>query len=131
MVKTKSNTRVTPAKRTKAPVRAAVNKVPVKMKAEPIVPSEKSKKGAVAKSKPESVPALAGERLSMSKKALITTLLRRADGAAVSELIGQTGWLPHSLRAALTGLRKEGFDITRSRSADGQTTYRISSEVSA
>jgi hypothetical protein len=96
-----------------------------------IVSSTKRKKGAVANGVPENAPAPVVVRPSGTKKALITMLLCRADGAGVSELMTQTGWLAHSLRAALTGLRKEGFDITRSRNADGETTYCISSRVSA
>jgi hypothetical protein len=40
-------------------------------------------------------------------------------------LIAATGWLPHTTRAALTGLRKSGFEIER-RQEDGQgSIYRI------
>ena len=38
-------------------------------------------------------------------------LLRREEGASSAELIDATGWLPHSMRAALTGLRKKGHAI--------------------
>ncbi len=33
------------------------------------------------------------------------------EGATLDELIGATGWLPHTARAALTGLRKRGYDV--------------------
>ena len=45
-------------------------------------------------------------------------------GASVPELIAATGWLPHTTRAALTGLRKAGHVVERSR-RDGATCYRI------
>ncbi len=32
-------------------------------------------------------------------------------GATLDELIGAMGWLPHTARAALTGLRKRGYDV--------------------
>jgi DNA-binding transcriptional regulator PaaX len=35
-----------------------------------------------------------------------------------------TGWQEHSIRAALTGLRKAGRTVTRERNDDG-TRYRI------
>jgi hypothetical protein len=36
------------------------------------------------------------------------------------------GWLPHTTRAALTGLRKAGFEITADKSASGKAScYRI------
>ncbi|UAK25639.1 DUF3489 domain-containing protein [Sphingomonas nostoxanthinifaciens] len=40
-------------------------------------------------------------------------LLRRDAGATLTELITATAWLPHSTRAALTGLRKKGHAIER------------------
>ena len=59
-----------------------------------------------------------------NKTAAIVGLLQRADGASVSELIAATGWLPHTTRAALTGLRKKGHIIERSKRND-ETCYRI------
>jgi Protein of unknown function (DUF3489) len=52
---------------------------------------------------------------SGSKAAEIVDLLRRDQGATIDELIEATGWLSHTTRAALTGLRKRGYEISRSR----------------
>jgi hypothetical protein len=41
-----------------------------------------------------------------SKLALLIELLRRADGATIVDLTQTTGWLAHTTRAAITGLRK-------------------------
>lgn len=60
-----------------------------------------------------------------SKLARVLGLLQREQGATLEDLIGATGWLPHSARAALTGLRKRGYDLTRSSTAEGQSTYRL------
>lgn len=49
-----------------------------------------------------------------SKIATVAQLLRREAGASLDELVQVTGWLPHTTRAALTGLRKKGHAITRS-----------------
>ena len=48
------------------------------------------------------------------------------EGATLDELIGATGWLPHTARAALTGLRKRGYDVRLVR-GDGETAgaYRM------
>jgi hypothetical protein len=46
-------------------------------------------------------------------------------GAGIEELTSTTGWLPHTTRAALTGLRKRGYAIERSRSERGDSVYRI------
>ena len=53
-----------------------------------------------------------------SKIALITRLLERAEGATLGEIAGATGWLPHTTRAALTGLRKKGKVITKGKRDD-------------
>jgi hypothetical protein len=60
-----------------------------------------------------------------TKKAMITALLQRPDGAAVTELMAATGWRAHSVRAALTGLRRDGRAVDRSRDANGINHYRI------
>jgi hypothetical protein len=60
-----------------------------------------------------------------TKRALIIGLLGRSEGASLDELIGATGWLPHTTRAALTGLRQKGFVLEKSQRIDGKASYRI------
>ena len=59
-----------------------------------------------------------------TKQAAILSLLRRAKGASIAELTSAIGWQAHSVRAALTGLRKRGHDIERSVES-GASRYRI------
>ena len=59
-----------------------------------------------------------------SKTAMIIALMQRSDGATLSELVAATSWLPHTTRAALTGLRKKGHAIVRSKRGD-MTCYHI------
>lgn len=59
-----------------------------------------------------------------SKINIVTDLLRREDGATLDEMVATTGWQPHSTRAVLTGLRKKGHSITKSKRED-VTCYRI------
>ena len=66
-----------------------------------------------------------------TKRALLIALLSRAQGASLEDLIAATGWLPHTTRAALTGLRRKGYAITRSKGEDGPTRYRIVAESGA
>ena len=42
-------------------------------------------------------------------------MLQRGDGATLTELVAATGWLSHTTRAALTGLRKRGYSIVIDR----------------
>lgn len=59
-----------------------------------------------------------------TKRALVLDMLQREQGATLDELVQATGWLAHTTRAALTGLRKKGFAILREK-ADGISRYRI------
>ncbi len=59
-----------------------------------------------------------------SKIALVTRMLKRDAGASLDELLAATGWLPHTMRAALTGLKKKGHAITKEK-VDGRTRYSI------
>jgi hypothetical protein len=60
-----------------------------------------------------------------SKLAQVIELLRRADGATIVDLTQATGWLPHTTRAALTGLRKRGYTVIRDRIGAGDPVYRV------
>jgi hypothetical protein len=60
-----------------------------------------------------------------SKQAQIIALMKRKSGATLDDLVETTGWLPHTTRAALTGLRKKGYTIEKAKSPKGKTTYRM------
>ena len=59
-----------------------------------------------------------------SKKARLETLLRRSKGATMPQLERSLGWQPHTIRAAISRLRKSGFEIVLDQG--GKTPiYRI------
>jgi hypothetical protein len=60
-----------------------------------------------------------------SKLAQVIDLLQRSDGATILHLTEATGWLPHTTRAALTGLRKRGYAVVRLQVEGGDSIYRI------
>ena len=60
-----------------------------------------------------------------SKASIVEQLLGKAAGASIAEFGAATGWQPHSCRAFLTGLKKKGRVIERSKRKDGTTIYRI------
>ena len=66
-----------------------------------------------------------------TKQALVIEILSAKKGATLDTLIGATGWLPHTTRAALTGLRKRGFSIERTREEGSDSIYRIVSAPAA
>ena len=68
--------------------------------------------------------AVTTARTHQTKQAVILNLLRRAKGASIGDLTSAIGWQAHSVRAALTGLRKRGHDIERSVES-GASRYRI------
>lgn len=60
----------------------------------------------------------------LTKTGMIVSLMERAEGATLEDMTGATGWLPHTTRAALTGLRKRGHEIASTK-VDGVRTYRV------
>ena len=60
-----------------------------------------------------------------TKRAKLIAMLERPDGASVAEIGQRLGWLPHTVRAAITGLRKAGREVTRSNDADDRSVYRL------
>lgn len=62
-----------------------------------------------------------------TKSATIRRLLSRKTGADLAALQTATGWQPHSVRAALSTLRKAGYTIDRlpPKKEDNAVTYRI------
>ena len=65
-----------------------------------------------------------------TKTELILGMLCRAEGATLDQMVEATGWLPHTTRAALTGLKKKGHVVT-SEKLDGVRTYRIAASSNA
>lgn len=54
-------------------------------------------------------------------------LLQRQQGASIADLMRETGWQAHSVRAALSGLRKRDIEILRERKK-GMTRYWIAKQ---
>jgi Protein of unknown function (DUF3489) len=69
-------------------------------------------------------PAKASKKAS--KSALVQKLLSRTRGATLAEMEDATGWQTHSVRAFLSGLRKEGIGPVWETRKDGVSAYRIS-----
>lgn len=65
-----------------------------------------------------------------SKLGIVLGLLEKPQGVSLAKLVEVTGWLPHTTRAALTGLRKRGFAVVSEKDADGGTSvYRIGAQA--
>ena len=59
-----------------------------------------------------------------TKRPKLIGMIERPEGASVVE-IGQR--LPHTVRAAITGLRKAGREVTRSKDDQDRSVYRFAS----
>lgn len=59
----------------------------------------------------------------VTKQDQLAELLLRDEGASIAQMIEVTGWLPHTVRAALTGLKKKGYAIDSDKVGDIRT-YR-------
>jgi hypothetical protein len=73
----------------------------------------------------EEAPSPRAPRAGTKISEVIERLGREA-GATIDEIVAATGWLPHTSRAALTGLRKRGYALVSDRSDRTRSTvYRI------
>lgn len=68
-------------------------------------------------------PATAHAPKPPSKADQLAALVVRDEGATLDQMVAALGWLPHTTRAALTGLKKKGF-VLSSDKVDGARTYR-------
>ena len=66
-----------------------------------------------------------------TKRATVIAMLSRDEGSTLADLMDATGWLPHTTRAALTGLRQKGFLVERTRPDDAPSVYRIVADTTA
>ena len=63
-----------------------------------------------------------------TKVGKVIDVLRSSEGATLDEMVKATGWQPHSARAVLTGLKKKGRFIEKTR-RDNATCYRITNDA--
>ncbi len=79
--------------------------------------------------KVESRGAPQARKTRVTKKAQLIRMLKSRTGTDVEALGRKLGWQSHTTRAALTGLRKAGYEIAAEKPEGGKPTrYRITSE---
>ena len=88
----------------------------------------KAPKAAGKAAKATAAPGVSPPLKRPSKQQLVANLLLRDSGATLDEMIAATGWLPHTTRAALTGLKKKGYALSSGK-VDGVRTYRAVAPV--
>lgn len=77
----------------------------------------------------QAVASTRGQRqpkAGQSKRDQLIRLLSTQRGAVADTISRKFGWQAHTTRAALSRLRKAGFDVRTEKSGDGKSTrYRI------
>lgn len=63
-----------------------------------------------------------------SKADRVLSLLQRPGGATIDQLVAATGWLPHTTRAAMTGLKKKGHAVTSEKLDGLDRVYRVAAD---
>lgn len=66
-----------------------------------------------------------------TKASIVKALLYRDGGATLDELCQATNWQPHTCRAFLTRLRKNGHGIAKTKGDDGVTRWTITAVAAA
>ena len=66
----------------------------------------------------DDIVAAAPPAKAPTKAETVLGLLKRLEGATLSELVESTDWQPHTTRAVLSGLRKKGHAIERRKRGD-------------
>ncbi len=96
------------------------------------IPTAKPAKSESAKSTAtatETPPPAAKERKTRdgTKQALVIEMLRRPEGATISEIAEASGWLHHTIRGMIAGaLRKKlGLDIASIKDAERGRVYKL------
>lgn len=86
-------------------------------------------KTATAKTKTKTAGATAPKAVP-TKHQQVIDLLTREGGATLEAMSTKVGWLPHSTRAFMTGLKKKGY-VLDSEKVEGVRRYRITKLPSA
>lgn len=93
---------------------------------QPASPTRQTKRRArpAAAPPPKAEPTNKEER--GSRRDQLIRMLSARSGADLAAISAKFGWLPHTTRAALSGLRKAGHAVITEKRADGRPTrYRI------
>lgn len=102
---------------------------PVMQRKEPMMTKQKKtaeKKTAANTAKPRKALPAPGTKPT-SKLGLIEAMLRRPDGATITQLTKALNWQPHSVRGAMSGAlkKKQGLIITATKNEHADRVYRI------
>lgn len=99
-------------------------------RAESVSPAVRRKRQGrpAAATSPTTEPADRGR--GPSRREQLIRMLSARNGTELAVISARFGWLPHTTRAALSGLRKSGQAVVTEKRADGKPTrYRIAAQT--
>lgn len=90
-------------------------------------PTKPSKPRIVRNSAKKTAKAAPVPETKTTKQALVLSMLRRANGASLDEIVAATDWQPHSVRGFLAGAVKKrlGIDVISEKGRDGVRRYFV------
>jgi hypothetical protein len=107
----------------------------IDMPREPALAKEEADASATKKAKPTKrvrSPRKSNVEWPTGKLGMLVSLLQRPQGANLAEMVAATGWQAHSVRGAMSGGLKKGFNfVIDSQKVDGVRTYRIAPDGAA
>ncbi len=76
---------------------------------------------------PSDTPPAPVQRRKGTKQETLIEMLRAEDGATIEEIVDATGWLPHTVRGAMSGALKKklGLTITSEKVEGRGRVYRL------
>ena len=100
---------------------------PVTLKATPLANSALKIDGGQAAISTEAALRQPVSRRKSTKQAQLIDLLKRPEGATISEIVTALDWQSHSVRGAMSGVRKKrlGLTITSEKAKQRGRVYRI------
>jgi Protein of unknown function (DUF3489) len=75
----------------------------------------------------EESPAAKPRTRDNSKQAQVIAMLKRAEGATITQICEATGWQSHTVRGTFAGAfkKKLGLELTSNKADGSERTYRI------
>ena len=83
----------------------------------------KSQSRATSKITAVGKPEPSRKSAKITKKARLIRLLSKDAGSDITSISKRFGWLPHTTRAALSRLRKAGYEITSVKAGSGRLCH--------
>jgi hypothetical protein len=75
--------------------------------------------------KASSAAAQSKQRKRLTKKSGLIKLLSRKRGCGIDVLVKELSWQAHTIRAAISRLKSEGYEIARTSSSSGKAVYQL------